>query len=105
MDNDTQLDTLLSSYTVEQPDSALLERIVARAKEDKAQPKRVEQGWFKTAPLIAACALFGFMAGGLLPQETTSNAVQAQASTQQTTDSVNYDAVILGATTLQEVQL
>ena len=95
--DDKALDRLLESYVVAPADEALLEHIMAQA---VAMPIAVYH-WRRAMPLLAACAVLGFWIGGAtLPAVTT--AVAQQSSGQGT---VNFDNVILGPTTFQEVIL
>lgn len=105
MDKDTELNRLLGRYTIADADDALLDRIVAHAQATKPSPLRApanDNGWLKSAALLAACAVFGFVYGG---STVTTSTTAPQHATAQESSSVDIDTIILGPTTLNEVLL
>ena len=107
MDKDTELDRLLDRYAVADADDALLGRIVAQTQATRPSPLRApanDNGWFKSAALLAACAIFGFAYGGSTVVTPSAATVAQHASAQESND-VDMDTLILGTTTLNEVLL
>ena len=99
-DTEAKLDRWLDSYKVQDADDALLDCILLQARETKIMPfpKRTisQPHWLKNASLVAATALCGFWLGNISLETTTASA---------TSNSINYDTVILGPQTMQEVML
>ncbi len=103
MDNtDQELDRWLAAYKVRDADEALLDVIVQQARDTKIVSfpaySHTQHRWFKNAGFMAATALCGFWLGN-----TSLETVAAVASADS--DAINYDTVILGPQTLQEVML
>lgn len=96
---DQELNRLLDSYKVANADDALLESIMLQVRASKIlafpHTRPSPRLWLSNAGLMVATALYGFWLGGATPAIQTSREGSA----------VNYDSVILGPQTMQEVML
>ncbi len=105
---DKKLDDLLATYTVEDADARLIDKIVLQAMQEETanvvtfKPRRlVAPQWFARAAMMAVVGMFGFWLGNPSAVEDGVTAATAQAAT----SSGYVEKVIVGPQSLDDVML